>query len=60
MLKINEFWKIRFFETFAFYYVYVIFMNLDGVVLNSDKSDDEFIGVNEYSDENEAYSDDDI
>ena len=35
-----------------------IIMNMNGDVLNSD--DDEFIGVNEYSDENEAYSDDDL
>ena len=33
---------------------------MDGDVLNSDKSDDEFIGVNEYLDENDAYSDDDL
>ena len=38
----------------------VIIMNMDGDVLNSDKSDDEFIGVNEYLDENDAYSDDDL
>lgn len=38
----------------------VIIMNMDGDVLNSDKSDDEFIGVNEYSDGNDAYSDDDL
>ncbi|KAK8883974.1 hypothetical protein M9Y10_043077 [Tritrichomonas musculus] len=38
----------------------VIIMNMDGDVLNSDKSDDEFVGVNEYSDDNDDYSDDDL
>lgn len=40
-----------------------IIMNMDGDALNIDEDeedDDEFVGVNEYSDENEAYSDDDL
>lgn len=35
-------------------------MNMDDDVLNSDNSDDEFIDVNEYSDENDVYTDDDL
>lgn len=33
---------------------------MDDDVLNSDNSDDEFIDVNEYSDENDVYTDDDL
>lgn len=32
----------------------------DNDVLNYDGDDDKFVGINEYSDENDAYFDDDL